>query len=157
MIMEILKINEKINRITLVISQIILGITIVSVFINVLLRYLFNTGLFSSGEYVPFLFTWLTFLGSSIVLRDNEHLRIDILLRGSKGKFKKNLEIFISLIESIYFLFLFYYGLQMTLKNLRQFTPYLGISYSMVYLSVPVASFLMFLYLLEKLYINSKR
>ena len=58
-----------------------LSIMLVLVFLNVILRYFFHTGISISEEVSRFLFVWLTFLGAFLALRDNDHLGVDILTR----------------------------------------------------------------------------
>lgn len=56
-----------------------LGLMVIFVFGNVVLRYGFNSGITFSEEVSRFLFVWITFLGSVLVLRDNGHLGVHML------------------------------------------------------------------------------
>lgn len=60
------------------------AITIVSV----ILRYVFNTGIFWAQESVIYLIVFSTFVGAVVTLRHNEHVNVDILptLFGERGK-----------------------------------------------------------------------
>lgn len=51
------------------------------VFVNVVLRYGFNSGIALSDEGARYLFVWLTFIGAVVALRDNAHLGVDLLYR----------------------------------------------------------------------------
>lgn len=51
------------------------------VFMNVMLRYLFNTGITWSEEMARYLFFWLTFIGAIGAMHDNAHLGLDTVLR----------------------------------------------------------------------------
>lgn len=53
----------------------------VMVFGNVVLRYLFNSGITVSEEVSRLLLVWLTFLGSIVVLRERGHIGVDTLVR----------------------------------------------------------------------------
>ncbi|MBS1156514.1 MAG: C4-dicarboxylate transporter permease, partial [Proteobacteria bacterium] len=57
----------------------ILGLMVVLVFGNVVLRYGFNSGITFSEEVSRFLFVWMVFLGSVLMLRDNGHLGVHTL------------------------------------------------------------------------------
>src|SRR3972149_5915818 len=48
---------------------------------EVLLRYGFHTPISSGGEISEYALLWMTFLGSSWVLRNGGHVRVDILLQ----------------------------------------------------------------------------
>lgn len=83
-------------------TDMLLGITIVTflaamvllVFVNVVLRYGFNTGLSVSDELARFLFVWMTFLGAILghrrrlhagvtMLRDRLHSRMQVAFDAS--------------------------------------------------------------------------
>jgi len=59
----------------------ILGLMVVLVFGNVVLRYGFNSGITFSEEVSRFLFVWMVFLGSVLMLRDNGHLGVHTLTK----------------------------------------------------------------------------
>ena len=54
----------------------VFGLMVVLVFGNVVLRYGFNYGIIFSEEVSRFLFVWMVFLGSVLMLRDNGHLGV---------------------------------------------------------------------------------
>src|SRR5438552_17335021 len=54
---------------------------VVLVFTNVVLRYLFNSGIATSEELSRWLLVWLTFLGAVVAMREHAHLGVDSLVR----------------------------------------------------------------------------
>lgn len=58
-----------------------LAAMVVLVFGNVMLRYLFNSGITQSEELSRWLLVWLTFLGAIIAVREHAHLGVDTLVR----------------------------------------------------------------------------
>ncbi|HSV37034.1 MAG TPA: TRAP transporter small permease [Ramlibacter sp.] len=52
----------------------LLGVMVVLVFGNVVLRYAFNSGIVFSEEVSRFVFMWLTLIGALVVMKDNAHL-----------------------------------------------------------------------------------
>ncbi|MDE5452980.1 TRAP transporter small permease subunit [Bradyrhizobium sp. CSA112] len=58
-----------------------LAAMVVLVFTNVVLRYLFNSGIATSEELSRWLLVWLTFLGAIVALRQHAHLGVDALVR----------------------------------------------------------------------------
>lgn len=50
---------------------------VILVFGNVVLRYVFNSGIAISEEFSRWLFVWLTFFGATIALREHTHLGMD--------------------------------------------------------------------------------
>lgn len=57
-----------------------LALMVIFVFLNVMLRYMFNSGLAWSGEVARYLFVWIIFLGSVIAVKEQSHLGVDILV-----------------------------------------------------------------------------
>lgn len=58
-----------------------LAAMVLMVFGNVVLRYLFDSGILISEEMSRFLFLWITFLGAVVVLRRGGHLGFDTLVQ----------------------------------------------------------------------------
>ena len=58
-----------------------LAVMVVLVFGNVVLRYIFNSGITMSEELSRWLMVWLTFLGAIVALREHSHLGVDTLVR----------------------------------------------------------------------------
>ncbi|MBU3740039.1 MAG: TRAP transporter small permease [Rhodoferax sp.] len=58
------------------------------VFGNVLLRYLFNSGITISEEMSRYCFIWLTYIGAMVAMREGAHLGVDTLIQhlGIKGR-----------------------------------------------------------------------
>ena len=57
-----------------------LAVMVVMVFGNVVLRYLFNSGIAVSEELSRWLFVWMTFLGAIVALKEHGHLGTDFLV-----------------------------------------------------------------------------
>lgn len=63
-----------------ILIAVFLGVMIVLVFMNVVLRYIFNTGFVWSEEIARLCFIYLVYLGAIGAARDNRHLLIDSVL-----------------------------------------------------------------------------
>lgn len=57
-----------------------LGLMVLMVFGNVVLRYAFNSGIAFSEEVSRWLFVWMTFLGAVVALKEHAHLGTDALI-----------------------------------------------------------------------------
>lgn len=68
-----------------------LAMMVIMVFSNVVLRYVFNSGITVSEELARFCFLWLVFVGSVVAMRERAHLGVDSLIarlpRGGKVAF----------------------------------------------------------------------
>ena len=63
-----------------IVSAGLLAVMVALVFGNVVLRYVFNSGIAVSEELSRWLFVWLTFLGGIYALREHAHLGSDIVI-----------------------------------------------------------------------------
>ena len=57
-----------------------LALMVVMVFGNVVLRYVFNSGITASEELSRFCFLWLIFVGSVLAMKEHAHLGVDTLI-----------------------------------------------------------------------------
>lgn len=60
----------------------------IMVFLNVVLRYGFNSGLNVSDELSRYFFVWLTFIGAVVAFREHGHLGVEtlVMLFGRRGR-----------------------------------------------------------------------
>lgn len=70
------------------ISVACLALMVVMVFGNVVLRYVFNSGITVSEELSRWLFVWMTFLGAVVAVREHGHLGTDVVVGrlGERGR-----------------------------------------------------------------------
>jgi TRAP-type C4-dicarboxylate transport system permease small subunit len=78
----------------------IVGVMLVSV----VFRYVLNSSLSWSDEFVRYLFVWLTLLGSAVVFRDREHIRIDYFISLCPPKLRRVIEVVILCAVTFFFL-----------------------------------------------------
>jgi len=115
------------------------------IFVQVIMRYVFNNSLSWSEEFGKFMFVWLSWFGISIGARRNEHIRITMLLDKLPFKASKSLLIVAELVVIGICGITAYYGA--TLVASQAMVRYAGIKISMSwgYLSVVVGCVLMML------------
>lgn len=83
------KFGRVINEIEETAIAIILGLMTLITFINVVLRYGFNTGLIWGLEVTLFLFAWLVLFGMSYAVKITAHLGVDAILNLLSPKSRK--------------------------------------------------------------------
>lgn len=81
----------------------ILGFIIISVCIDVVLRYFFNDPLLWVLEYTEAALLYITFLGAALLQRKNRHIRMDMVLRNSSPKAQVVLNFTSTIIAAIIF------------------------------------------------------
>lgn len=146
------KIINLMNRLLVVVISLLLALMCILVFGNVVLRYMFNTGITWSEEMARFLFVWMIFLGAILGLKDNEHLGVDMFVKKVPPKFQKILYI-ISNLLILYSLILLVNGSwKLTLLSLDSVAPATGLPYSYFYGIGIVASIGMGMIIFKNLY-----
>ncbi|QGH36014.1 TRAP transporter small permease subunit [Gracilibacillus salitolerans] len=151
--------NQAVNHIEegfAVVSMIIASILI---FVQVVLRYLFNFSLIWSEEAARFLIIWLILVGSSIAVREKGHATVDALVAFLPPAGKKLFSVFANLAGIAFCLILIWAGSEMvsSVVELGNVTPALGVPMAIPYLSVPVGGGLMLFRFLQLLFTDVKR
>ena len=119
-----------------------LGVMVVLVFGNVVMRYAFNSGFTLSEELSRWLFVWLTFMGAVVALRSKSHLGTDILV-GKLGPVGKKFCMGLSLMLMLYCMWLLFKGAyEQTLINLTSTSAVMEVSMAWFYASGMVFSVL---------------
>jgi TRAP-type C4-dicarboxylate transport system permease small subunit len=120
------------------------------IFFQVVTRYIFGHTFEWSEELARFLFVWVVFLGSALIMGESGHLAVQMLPTKLKGTTAGVvLEVFVNLCSYAFTLLLLVQGAKMTSIMTFQVAPGLGISMSVVYSIIPISASLMLLYLLK--------
>jgi TRAP-type C4-dicarboxylate transport system permease small subunit len=127
-----------------------MSLMLVIIFSQVVTRYLFGWTPEWSEELSRFLFVWVVFLGSALIMGESGHLAVQFVPNHFKGTAVGNvLEIIINLSGYVFILILLFQGTRMTRVMTFQMAPGLDISMSWVYVVIPLSSVLMLLYLVK--------
>lgn len=123
----------------------LLIITSLLVFVQVLLRYMFNYSIAWSEEAARYMIAWFIFLGSSMAVKDNAHVNMDALSNLIKGKVNQAISIVIDLINIAFCIVIIMAGLKMVQSAMDLGTTATSISLPLYipYASVPVGVFFM--------------
>lgn len=141
---------EKVRAVLYWFSCFAMTTMLITIFAQVITRYCFNYTPEWSEELARFLFVYVVFLGSALIMGESGHLAVEFLPNHYKGRtFGKVLQ-FISLVAGYLFTaILFFQGSKMVQVMTFQEAPGLEISMSYVYAVIPVSSVLMLLYLIR--------
>ncbi len=113
----------------------ILGLMVVLVFGNVVLRYGFNSGISFSEEVSRFLFVWMVFLGSVLMLRDNGHLGVHTITSRLPLAGKKFCKLLGDVVTLACCVLLSIGGWQIIKLNMVNIAPISGIPIGVVYMA----------------------
>jgi len=110
-----------------------LGLMVVLVFGNVVLRYGFNSGITVSEELSRWLFVWLTFIGAIVAMRQHAHLGMDSVVT-RLPKLGKRICLIASQLLMLLCVYLFFVGAwDQTLINIDNKAPATGLSSGLFY------------------------
>ncbi len=121
-----------------------------AIFLQVIMRYVFNNSLSWSEEFATFAFMWLTWLGASNGVKKQSHIRILLLVEKLKGKYFHLAMMAIDVVWLAFTFFLVKYGIAMVRMAYfnRRISAALEIPMTVMYSSVVVGGILMFMGLL---------
>jgi TRAP-type C4-dicarboxylate transport system permease small subunit len=129
------------------VEEVITSIAFVSIIVLIFSAAIFRAfshPLVWADDIARFLFSWTAFLGADIALRHSRLVGVDMLVSKLKPKARKVTEIIVYAIMVAILIAFVYYGIQLSIKNWdRDFQTLSFMSYSMVTLSLPVASLFM--------------
>ena len=131
---------------------IIFGLMVVLVFGNVVLRYGFNYGIIFSEEVSRFLFVWMVFLGSVLMLHDNGHLGVHTVTKLLPLAGKKVCKFVSDAATLACCVLMTYGGWKIVGLNLVNYAPVSGIPIGVVYSALLVCSIGMGALLIGSLY-----
>lgn len=110
-----------------------LSLMAILVFGNVVLRYLFNSGITWSEEMARFLFIWLVLIGAVAAFKDNSHLGVDMLTK----RLSKPLKMIVFIISNVIVLIVLFLVVEgswkITLLNSGSTAPATGLPLTMIY------------------------
>ncbi len=130
-------------------SVLIMTLLVLTVLLQVFMRYVIGSPVTFTEELSRFLLIWLGLLAASYAYRQRMHLALDLLVLKLKGKQRNVLNIIIhTLIALFSAVVLVYGGIQLVILTwvLDQFSPALGVSMSFVYLVLPVSGLAIIIY-----------
>ena len=130
----------------------VFGMMVVLVFGNVVLRYGFNYGIIFSEEVSRFLFVWMVFLGSVLMLRDNGHLGVHTLTKKLSLSGKKFCKFFSDFLTLCCCILLTVGGWKVVLLNMPNIAPVSGLPLGVVFVAVLICSVGMGILLLNSMY-----
>lgn len=122
-----------------------LAFNVVLIFIQVVMRYVFQNSLSWSEELARYVFLWQTWVGASYAVRMRRHFRVEMLVDLMKGRLRKWYELAVLLVWCAFALFIAWQGSVLTQFLIRrwQVSAAMQIPIAWAYASVPVGCAMM--------------
>jgi len=125
-----------------------IGMLVLSM-LQVFCRYVLKISLSFTEELARFLFIWVTFLGTAMALKKNQHVCMELLLEQLPATARKVIELVGTITSAVIYLIMIWSGYVVVSKTMRQTSAALNLPMGLVYAVVPVCGILMLLFLLE--------
>ena len=123
----------------------------VSVFFQVLIRFVFKYPLPWTEEVARIAFVYCIFVGATIAVRENSHLNVDFLLVVLPKKAARALVVLGMFLVGVFLIFVTWQGIVLVRATGVQMTPVMQVPFKYLYLIVPVSAALMLLFLASNL------
>ena len=119
---------------------ILMGAMTLLVFLNVVLRYLFNSSIIVTEEIGRYMFVWMTFLGSIFAFAENAHIRVDFLVDRLPAVGRKALRLLVDSLMLLCCVLMSIGGWRQTIINMANPAAVSEVPIGLVYLACLVAS-----------------
>ena len=121
-----------------------------SVFIQVVLRSVFDTTWLPLDDLVVYGFTVVVFTGTALVFRSNSHLATPVLLDVLPRRVQNAGRWLIDLLCLAFLAMLLVYGVQYARDGMHQFSPLLHLPVGYIYAAIPLCGFAGIVFILDR-------
>lgn len=114
-------------------------------FVNVVARYIFNTGFVWAEELVRYEIIWMVFIGSSVAVRKGIHIGIEVLLHVLPRGGGQILRMLVGAICVIFCLVLLFYSIELAMqtRSFGQRSAAMRVPFWVIQLAIPIGAGLM--------------
>jgi len=143
---KILTTRDSIDRLFKILAIIIFLFVILLTISQVVSRYFLKLPIAFSEEVSRFLFIWISFLGAAMVMKDDEHIRLDIITEKLSPFGQLILKNIIQGMILIFSVVVTGHGIKLLHVAAKQVAPVSRISMGIVYAVIPLSFALMAIY-----------
>lgn len=141
--------NNTVNKIVLFIAAVLFILMLSCSTAQVIFRYFLNSSLAWTEEYARYLFIYVVLLGSSVLVKNDANVEVDLITSKLTGKTKKAVKEFSYICMIVFFMATILYGFQASTKAALQISPVTRTNLGLVYFALPLSSVLMLMYSIE--------
>jgi len=120
---------------------------------DVVSRYFFHRPIIWSVEITEYSLLYITFLGTAWLLREEGHVKVDVVLNELNPKNQNLVNIITSILGAMVCLVIAWYGAEITLDHFQRGIPAIEILHTPYFIIlgiIPVGSFLLFIQFLRR-------
>ncbi len=144
------RINDLIYRVLEVVCAVLLTVMVLTLFVQVLARYVFLASTPWSEEIAVYCFIWVVLLGTSLGVRDHSHLVADVLPESLPPVLDKGLTALSHALVTVAALVFLWYGADYARLGLTRLSFSMGFPMFYIYVALPITGFAMLLFLIER-------
>lgn len=137
---------DGLEKVTLFVVSFILAVMMLVCWAHVFCRYILNSALSWSEEFLRFALVWFTTLSASILHKRKGHLGITVFREMMPKKVQQVLEKSIMYVALVIQLFVTVIGFNLVSTSMTQLSPALRLSMAVPYAAIPVGFLLMAVY-----------
>ena len=114
-------------------------------FVNVVARYVFNSGMVWAEELVRYQIVWLVFVGASVAARKGIHIGVEAIVHMLPAGARRAVQILVYALCITFCAVLVFYGIELMLqtRSFNQRTPAMQAPFWIAQLAIPVGAALM--------------
>ena len=143
------RLSHNVNRLVEIAVGLLVALTVVITFIQVIFRYGLDSSLSWSEEAARYSFIWTIFLGASVAARRGQHIVVEALVEVLSPRLRRVLTLGVALIGIAFFTLLGYVAALLVDNAWSQTSTALQISIAWVYASAPLGAALTVLHLVN--------
>jgi len=139
---------KKINRLAATLSGFILLFITIAIFIDVFLRYFFNSPSIWITEVSTYLFLYIIFLGTAYALQQDMHIKVTFIVGFLGARLTKIIDLLTAIFAMIFCLVLLWQTTVMTWTAFKEdwtSPTMLSAPYAVIYIIMVIGSLLLFL------------
>lgn len=138
-----LKLIDKFNFLLKLLLGIMSAIMVIVLCAQVISRTFLNSSIYWSEELSRYLMIYMVFIGAAIALRNQQLMAIEFITEKVSEHTAKVLKTIANLIGIIFFIIMFFQGIQVMSRVSTQLSAALQIPMSFVYLALPLGAILL--------------
>ena len=139
---------KALDRLLKIVLTCLVGLLTVSVFLQVLIRFVFKYPLPWTEEVSRIAFVYTIFIGATIAVREKAHLNVDVLLVILPPTAATTIKLLGTVLVAIFLVFVTWQGIVFVRVTGVQVTPVMQVPFRYLYLILPSCGGLMLLYLI---------
>jgi TRAP-type C4-dicarboxylate transport system permease small subunit len=124
---------------------------------QIIMRWIFRNPIVWSEELIRLMYVWICYIGWTMASRNRTHICITALISRLPLSARKVMETFNCFLVILFSVFMVWFGIKMTEVGGRGMAVTLPVNFAVVYVSAPIANFIILLYqILDIVYIWKK-